>query len=94
MSKAKVAPKRAAAKVSEPITPEELRKLLHTVEDRCNRAVAVINATARAVEGDELGLYDDEDVQRLLGASLEHIAEELTTVSDRALRARTAGGAG
>jgi len=76
-----------------PLTPAELAELLHTVEDRCNRAVAVINTTARAIEGDELGMYDDEDVQRTLGASLERIAEELTTVSDRALTARTAGDA-
>ena len=76
-----------------PKVPAPLTELLHTVEDRCNRAVAVINTTRRAVVGDELGLYDNEDVRRMLGASLERIAEDLTAISDRALEARTAGGA-
>ena len=57
---------------------------------QCNRAVAIVNATARAVGGDTLDLYRDDDLQSLLGASLERIAEELTALSDRALRARTA----
>ena len=73
-----------------PLTPEALADLLHTVEDRCNRAVAVINATARAVGGDALHLYEDDDVQRMLGASLERIAEDLTVLSNHALKARTA----
>lgn len=73
-----------------PLTPAELEHLLNAVEDRCNRAVAVINATARAVGGDQLRMYDDEDVQQMLGASLERIAGELRTLSDRALKARVA----
>lgn len=52
---------------------------------QCNRAVAIVNATARAVGGDTLDLYRDDDVQSLLGASLERIAEELTVLSDRAV---------
>jgi hypothetical protein len=84
MSKARIAPR-------PPAPDKALEELLFTVEDRCNRAVAVINATARAVEGEELGLYHD-DVPRVFGAALERIAEELETLSDRALRARTAEG--
>ena len=74
-----------------PAPDRALEELLFTVEDRCNRAVAVLNATARAVEGEELGLRHD-DVPCVFGAALERIAEELETLSDRALRARTAGG--
>ncbi len=49
---------------------ETIEDLLAAVEDRCNRAVAVINTTAHAIGGDELSLFG-EDVQRLLGTSLE-----------------------
>ena len=73
-----------------PLSPAELEHLLHAVEDRCNRAVAIINVTARAVGGDQLDMYEDEDVQQMLGASLERIAGELTVLSDRALKARAA----
>ena len=93
MTRRSVQHKPPTTNIPAPVAPADLADLLHIVEDRCNRAVAVINATARAVEGDELGMYGDEDVQRMLGASLERIAEDLTVLSDRALKARTAGGA-
>ncbi len=67
--------------------PPELGELLFHVEDRCNRAVAVVNVAARAIEGDEFNIDKDEDLSRALGASLERIAEELTELSDRALAA-------
>ena len=85
------APKAPATKASAPLTLDALEDLLATVEDRCNRAIDIINATARAVGGDALDLYQDDDVQSLLGASLQRIAEELTLLSDRALKTRTAG---
>jgi hypothetical protein len=31
--------------------------LLDAVEDRCNRAVTIVKAAARAIEGDDFGLY-------------------------------------
>jgi hypothetical protein len=65
-----------------PETP--LQRLLFDVEDRCNRAVAVLNVAARAVEGDAHGLRDDDGGQRLLAAALERIAEELNSVAERA----------
>src|ERR1700674_3962792 len=91
MSRTRLAPKAPSAKASAPLTRDALEDLLVTVEDRCNRAIDIINATARAVGGDTLDLYQDDAVQSLLSASLERIAEELTVLSDRALSARTAG---
>jgi hypothetical protein len=93
MSETRVASKTPTTKGSAPPPPDALEELLFTVEDRCNRAVAVLNATARAVEGEELGLHHD-DVPCVFGAALERIAEELETLSDRALKARTAGKGG
>ena len=81
MSKARIAPRR-------PAPDETLEELLFTVEDRCNRAVAILRVTARAVEGEEVGLHE-EDVPSLFGAALEGIAKELESVSDQALTART-----
>ena len=92
MSKSKVSPQAPTTNVPTPV-PADLADLLHTVEDRCNRAVQVINVTERAIVGDELNMYDQEDVRVMLGAGLERLAEELTALSNRALRARTAGGA-
>ena len=91
MSKAKVAPKAPTAKVP-PRPPALLEDLLHTVEDRCNRAVAIINATARAVEGDELGLHD-EGGPEVFARAPDHAAAELSALSDRALKARVGGAA-
>ena len=71
--------------------PETLEALLVAVESGCGRAADVIHATARAVAGDRLELYHDEDVQCALAAALEHVAVELTALADRALRARTGG---
>ena len=83
MSESRIAPQ-------PPPTPENaLDELLFAVEDRCNRAVAVLHVAARAVEGDDVGL-DDESVPSVFGAALEHIAEELTALSNRALAARVA----
>lgn len=91
MSRKSVTPKPPTPKT--PAVPAELADLLHHVEDRCNRAVQVINVTERAIGGAEMALYQDEDFQRLVGASLEQIAADLTMLSDRALKARVAGGA-
>lgn len=88
MSRTRLAPKAPTTKASAPLTPDALEDLLVTVEDRCNRAIDIINATARAVGGDALDLYQDNDVQSLLGASLERIAQDLTALSDRALSTR------
>ena len=63
------------------------------VESGCGRAADVIHATARAVAGDRLELYHDEDVQCALGAALLYVAGELAALADRALKARTGGGA-
>jgi hypothetical protein len=84
MSKAGVTPKSH-------VLPDGLAELLHHVEDRCNRAVAVINVAARALEDNEFRIDADEDMARALGASLERIAEDLTSVSDRAAKAAMAG---
>ena len=71
--------------------PDTLEALAVAVESVANRAADVIQATARAVGGDRLELYHDEDVQTALAAALEHIAAELAALADRALRARTQG---
>ena len=71
--------------------PETLETLAVAVESTANRAANVIHATARAVGGDRLELYHDEDVQTALAAALEYVAAELTALADRALRARTGG---
>ncbi len=71
--------------------PETIEALLVAVESTVGRASDVIHATARAVAGDQLELYHDEDVQTVLAAALEHVAAELAALADRALRARTGG---
>jgi len=88
MSKAKVAPKPPTTKVPA-LVPTDLADLLHAVEDGCNRAAGIVNATARVVAGDELGLHHD-DVPSVYAAALEQLASDLEALSDRALRARTA----
>lgn len=70
---------------------ETVEELLVGVESVANRAADIIHATARAVGGDRLELYHDEDVQTALAAALEHVAAELSALADRALRARTGG---
>ena len=70
--------------------PETIEEILIAVEDRCNRAAGIVNATARVVAGDKLGLRD-EDVPAVYAAALEHVAAELAALADRALRARTGG---
>jgi hypothetical protein len=77
--------------MSAALTPE-LAELLHYVEDRCNRAVAVVNFAALEVESGTM--IDDEeqgsDRRRAIGAALERIAEELTMLSARAFKAQIA----
>ncbi len=75
---------------SEPMSPADLEALLLHVETCCNRAAGIVNAAARAVAGDELTLQDD-DVPTVFTIALEHVADELEALSDRALRARTGG---
>ena len=90
MSKRRVPPpKPPTAKAPSPLAADDLTQLLHAVEDRCNHAAGIVNATARVVAGDELGLQDDE-VPSVYAAALEHVAAELETLSDQALKARTA----
>ena len=67
-------------------------ELLATVESKCNRAAAIATVTARALTGAELGLQHD-DVPSVYAAALANVAGELEGLSDRALKARTAGGA-
>lgn len=93
MTRKSVQQKAPTPNVPTPAVPADLDALLFAVEDRCNRAVQVINVTERAIGGAEMALYQDEDFQRLVGASLEQIAADLTMLSDRALKARSAGGA-
>ena len=88
MSRKSVPPKPAAANAT-PGVPADLADLLNAVEDRCNHAAGIVNATARVVAGDELGLQDD-DVPGVYVAALEHVAAELEGLADRALKARTA----
>ena len=92
MSRKSVPPKPATANAT-PVVPADLADLLDAVEDRCNRAAGIVNATARVVAGDELGLQDD-DVPAVYAAALECVAVELEALSDRALKARTAAGRG
>lgn len=71
--------------------------LLYAVEGRCTRAVEVLGAVARAITTGE-GFLDHEgkvmgDAQTLLGAALEHVGEDLQSLSDRALKARIGGAA-
>jgi len=72
------------------MSPADLEALLLHVETCCNRAAGIVNAAARAVAGDELTLQDD-DVPTVFTIALEHVADELEALSDRALRARTGG---
>ena len=89
MSKRRVPPRApVTAKASVPLGAAELVELLNAVEDRCNHAAGIVNATARVVAGDELGLQDD-DVPGVYVAALEHVAAELEGLADRALKART-----
>ena len=66
--------------------PETLEASAVAVESIVNRSADVIQATARAVRGDRLELYHDEDVQSTLA-----VAAELKVLADRALCARTGG---
>lgn len=88
MSKAKVQRKRPISTSPPAGVPVELGDLLSQVETCCNRAAGIVNAAARAVAGDELTL-DDDDVPSVFAIALHHTAEELETLGDRALRART-----
>jgi len=45
----------------------------------------------KAISGDALNLHEDEGVQGVFIAALERVGEELAALSDRALKARTAG---
>ena len=72
-----------------PLTPDELTDLLTRLESGCGRAADVLHAAARAVAGDRLELYHDDDVQCVFTVALEAAAGELTALSERALRART-----
>ena len=76
---------------TEPIRPDgiDLDDLLAAVESVANRAADVVHATARAVAGDRLELYHDEDVQTALAVALQAVAAELAALAGRALRART-----
>jgi hypothetical protein len=85
MSKTRIAPRR-------PAPDQSLEELLTTVETQCARAGTLMRATARVVAGDELGLQD-EGGPVVFGSALEHVAGELEALGDRALKARTAGGA-
>ena len=82
MSKARIA-------LSRPAPEKALEELLFTVEDCCSRAAGIVSATARVVAGDELGLRHD-NVPGVYAAALEHVANDLEALSDRALKARTA----
>ena len=92
MSRKSVSSTPATTNVPAPAVSAELADLLHHVEDRCNHAAGIVSATARVVAGDELGLHHD-DVPSVYAAALEHVADELEALGDRALRTRTAGGA-
>lgn len=94
MSKAKVAPKRRTLNVPTPAVSGELEPLLIAVESRCAHAAGIVNAAARVIAGDELGLKH-EDVPSVYEAALGAVVGELEELSDRAgkLRVRTAGGA-
>ena len=70
--------------------PETVEEILIAVEAACGRAAGIVSATARVVAGEELGLQDDE-VHTVYIIALEHVAAELTTLADRALKARTGG---
>ena len=88
MSKAKVQRKRPTP-ISPPAgVPAELADLFGQVEMCCNRAAGIVNAAARAVAGDELTL-DDDYVPSVFAIALQQTAEELETLGDLALRART-----
>lgn len=75
--------------VDERPEPETVEEILIAVESGCNRAADVVHATARAVAGDRLELYHDEDVQTALAVALQAVAAELAALAGRALRART-----
>ena len=88
MSKAKVHRKSPTPTSPPAGIPTEVADLLGQVETCCNRAAGIVNAAARAVAGDELTL-DDEYVPSVFAIALQQTAEELETLGDRALRART-----
>jgi hypothetical protein len=92
MSKTSVSPRPPTPNVPTPAVPADLADLLHHVEVHCNHAAGIVSATARVVAGDELGLQHN-DVPSVYAAALEHVAGELEALGDRALKARTAGGA-
>ena len=75
-----------------PLTPDELTDLLIRVEDMCGRAADVLRAAGRAVIGEDLDPHAD-DVQTVLYAACEHVADAVEALGDRALRARTGGAA-
>lgn len=92
MSRKSASPKAPTTNVPTPGIPADLADLLHTVEVRCNHAAGIVSATARVVAGDELGLQHN-DVPSVYAAALEHVAGELEALGERALKARTSGGA-
>ena len=88
MSRKSVPSTPATTSVPSRAVSAELADLLHDIEDRCNHAAGIVNATARVVGGDELGLQD-EDVPSVYAAALDHVAAELEGLADRALKVRT-----
>ena len=70
---------------------DSLEDVLVAFESTANRAADVVRAAARAVAGDRLELYHDEDVQTALAVALQAVAAELATLSSRALKRRTGG---
>jgi hypothetical protein len=73
--------------------PDELTDLLIRMERDCGRAADVLHAAARAVAGDRLELYHDDDVQSAFTVALEHVAGEVAALGALALRVRTGGAA-
>ena len=92
MTRRSVQRKPPTTNVSTPAVPDALAELLHRVETCCGRAAGVVNAAARLVAGDELGLQH-EDVPTVYTIALEHVAGDPEGLADRALRARTGGAA-
>ena len=83
--------KRSVQRKPLPLTTNADPDLLVVVESVCARAGDVMRGAARVVTGSALGL-GDEAGPAVFGAALEHVADELEGLSDRALRARTGGG--
>ena len=92
MSKRQRTPTKPPAPTPPPTEESPLYQLLWSVEDRCNHAVQIIQATERGLAGVEFDL-NDEQVRLTFGAALERIADELAGISTRALAARTGGAA-